>query len=205
MAAVHPSDERTPLQPSLKLATSSSEPSPLQRTPTSDYLVLSRVDSYNQDIQLPRPQHWYNLTLFGVLDAAYTISAAATFGVQGKNEILMVVLGLCRALVVMLSTSHRRVREVGWMIVGSALVRQHSGCYSFPRPITTGSTANTCLCCSFVGIRPCSSCRTQLDHPTQSFHIDYTSYTRSILLLPCLLWSTPLGSLRRHSRDQQGP
>lgn len=205
MATIRPSDERTPLQPSLKLATSTSEPSPLQRTPTSDYLVLSRVDSYNQDIQLPRPQHWFILTIFGVLDATYTISAAATFGVQGKNEILMVVLGLCRALVVMLSTSHRRVREVGWMIVGLALVCRRSGRYSFPRPITTESTANICLCCRSVDIRPCSSCRTQLDHSTQSFHIDYTGYTRSILLLTCLLWSTALDSLRCRSRDQQGP
>ena len=124
----NPSNERTPLQPPLKLSTSPSEPSPLQRTPTSDYLVLSRVDSYNQDIQLPRPRFWYILTLFGVLDAAYTISAASTFGVRGKNEIMMVVLGLCRAVVIMLATSHRRIREIGWIIVGFALVCAMSFC-----------------------------------------------------------------------------
>lgn len=131
MTAHHSSNERTPLQAPLKLLAGSSEPSPLlQRTPTSDYLVLSRVDSYNQDIQLPRPRLWYILPLFGLLDAAYTISSAATFGVKGKNEILMVVLGLSRAVVITGLTCHRRIREIGWVIVGCALVCWHM-CYCF--------------------------------------------------------------------------
>lgn len=102
-----------------------SAPSPLQQTPTSDYLVLSRVDSYHQDIHLPRPRFWFILPILGVLDAAYIISSAAAFGVQGKNEILMVTWGLIRAVLTVTLTSHRRVREIGWVIVGCALVRTY--------------------------------------------------------------------------------
>jgi hypothetical protein len=89
---------------------------------SSDYLVLSRLDSHNEEISLPRPKVWYLLPLFGALDAAYTIAASTFWGVQGRNEIAMVVWGLIRAVLVMLATSHTRVREIGWIIVGSAFV-----------------------------------------------------------------------------------
>lgn len=92
---------------------------------SSDYLVLSRIDSHNEDIMLPRPHLWYLLPLFGILDAAFTITAAVKFSVQGKNEITMVIWGLLRALLVMVATSSSRVREVGWLIVGCALVSSH--------------------------------------------------------------------------------
>lgn len=120
--------ERTTLNAATNTAQSPgpSAPSPLQRTPTSDYLVLSRVDSFNQDVQLPRPQFWSILPVLGVLDAAYTTSAAAAFGVNGKNEILMVTWGLLRAVLTIALTCHRRVREIGWVIVGCAFVCSHS-------------------------------------------------------------------------------
>lgn len=124
MAYKGTASERTALAGSINVApVETSAPSPLQRTPTSDYLVLSRVDSYSQDIQLPRPRFWFILPIFGLLDAAYTISSAAAFGVQGKNEILMVSWGLIRAVLTVGLTCQRRVREIGWAIVGCAFVR----------------------------------------------------------------------------------
>lgn len=116
--------ERTALTESMDApqAAGTSSQSALQRTPTSDYLVLSRIDSYNQDVHLPRPRFWYILPMFGILDAAYTVSSAAAFGVQGKNEILMVTWGLVRAVLTVVLTYRRRVREIGWVIVGCAFV-----------------------------------------------------------------------------------
>lgn len=104
---------------------------PLRRQVPSDYVLLKRVDSSYKTVPLPRPRYWFALPLLGLLDAAVTVifvsrggigrSAASKAGFA-KDEIALLAWALLRAVTVLGACSSTRVREVGWLIVGGALV-----------------------------------------------------------------------------------
>lgn len=94
---------------------------------SSQYLVLDRVNSYTQDVPLPRPRLWYILPLLGTADGITTLAFAAALvlrvgGSRQPQLLALLVWGIIRAALVVLGGSSRRVRETGWIVVGCALV-----------------------------------------------------------------------------------
>lgn len=102
---------------------SSTQRSRSTRRISSDYLVLRRVDSYADELTLPRPRLWFLLCLFGVLDAACTATYALHHVIHTKEQAGLVAWGSLRAFLVSAAASSVRIRQAGWIFVGSALVR----------------------------------------------------------------------------------
>lgn len=112
-------------------------PSLAARQFSSDYVLLDRLDSYSAAVPLPRPPLWFILPLLGLLDAAVTVAFVSSGGIGGykksrkagfaKDELALVAWGLLRAAVVTGACSSTRIREVGWVIVGSGLISALAG------------------------------------------------------------------------------
>ena len=87
-------------------------------------------DNHNQDVNvnvsLSRPRRWWILPILGILDLSCSINAITLYAHGGdqKDEwwTLLVAWNLVRASVVIVACSTVRIRQVGWIIVGSALV-----------------------------------------------------------------------------------
>lgn len=127
---VHAAYERTPLSPFPSVETAHRPcPAPPVAHRSSDYLLVdpaSPVRSIDaKDIDLPRPRFWYILPLLGLADLACSlafIGINARHGRFGRNEAAVSTWGLARSVGVVLATSNIRIREIGWLIVGSAFV-----------------------------------------------------------------------------------
>jgi hypothetical protein len=90
---------------------------------SSDYLVLDRVGSWHQEISLPRPRFWFLLAIFALLDGSWTLLFAIKNGRdESKEEIALMCWAGVRALAILLASISVRIRETGWLFVGSALV-----------------------------------------------------------------------------------
>lgn len=94
---------------------------PLQQHRFRDYVVLRRVDCSTEDVNLPRPHFWFILLFLATLDGAFSV-LAGIYTINSKDEWALMACGLLRAFIVLTACSSVRVREIGWIILGTALV-----------------------------------------------------------------------------------
>lgn len=105
---------------------------PLRASSSSDFLIVNRVDGPGKSLSLPRPQLWFLLPSFGLVDILCSIVAARSL-VLNRNIVLLLGWGCARAAAICAGTCSIRIRQMGWVVVVCALVR-----LSVSRTIDTG-------------------------------------------------------------------